>query len=152
MNIFKSIQIGQDRDYLQRWYIIPRNRFFNIYLHRYTGSDDDRALHDHPWWSLSINGKGRLAEIRERFVENDYGWWQAGEETRDIIPFWPYLRAPLDMHRMLLRTETAWTLFITGPRVRDWGFRQFDEPNNWLEKGEFFKKYGIVDPLEEKSI
>lgn len=48
--------------YLGRWFIIPRNRWFNVYLHRFTGSDDDRALHDHPWWSLSIMLAGALDE------------------------------------------------------------------------------------------
>ena len=39
------------KNYLSRWHIIPRNRYFNIYLHKFVGSDDDRALHDHPWRS-----------------------------------------------------------------------------------------------------
>jgi hypothetical protein len=41
--------IGGDSPYMLRWWIIPRNKFFNIYLHRFLRSDDDRALHDHPW-------------------------------------------------------------------------------------------------------
>lgn len=40
--------------YLKRWHIIPRNPLANVYLHEFTGSDDDRALHDHPWVSCSI--------------------------------------------------------------------------------------------------
>lgn len=40
--------------YLLRWWVIPRNRFFNVYLHKFLRDDDDRALHDHPWWSMSI--------------------------------------------------------------------------------------------------
>ena len=47
--------IGQSNNpYMQRWWIIPRNRFFNIYLHKIIRSDDDRALHCHPFDSLSI--------------------------------------------------------------------------------------------------
>lgn len=38
---------GHERPYLLRWFIIPRNRFFNIYLHKFLRSDDDRALLDH---------------------------------------------------------------------------------------------------------
>jgi hypothetical protein len=45
---------GQANPYLLRWWIIPRNRFFNIYLHRFLRSDDDRALHDHSWCNVSI--------------------------------------------------------------------------------------------------
>ena len=40
--------------YLIRWWVIPRNRWFNIYLHEIRRSDDDRALHDHPWLNCSI--------------------------------------------------------------------------------------------------
>ena len=37
--------IGDPADpYLRRWYVIPRNPLFNIYLHQILRSDDDRAL------------------------------------------------------------------------------------------------------------
>ena len=48
--------------YLHRWHILPRNRWCNIYLHRFVGDDDDRALHDHPWWSVSFLLKGAMLE------------------------------------------------------------------------------------------
>lgn len=35
-----DIIIGENGDdYLHRWYVIPRNRFFNIYLHYFLRSD-----------------------------------------------------------------------------------------------------------------
>jgi hypothetical protein len=34
---------GRERPYMLRWYLIPRNRFCNIYLHHFLRSDDDRA-------------------------------------------------------------------------------------------------------------
>ena len=51
-------------EYLVRRYLLPRNKFLNIYLHKFLGSDDDRALHDHPWYSISCVLKGRLIEHR----------------------------------------------------------------------------------------
>ena len=45
---------GWDDPYLLRWWLIPRNRWFNVYLHLFLRSDDDRALHDHPWFNLSF--------------------------------------------------------------------------------------------------
>lgn len=52
-----------DNPYLLRWYVIPRNRIFNIYLHKFVRSDDDRALHDHPWsWNMSLIIKGIYIE------------------------------------------------------------------------------------------
>ena len=36
---------GAEDPYLLRWYLIPRNPFVNVYLHKFLRSDDDRALH-----------------------------------------------------------------------------------------------------------
>lgn len=69
---------GHERPYLLRWWVIPRNPVFNIYLHQFRRSDDDRALHDHPWlfnasWLLSgeyvehtIKAGGLLVRTRRR--------------------------------------------------------------------------------------
>ena len=53
-----GIDGGPRRPYLTRWHMIPRNPWFNIYLHFFVHGDDDRALHDHPWrsWSLLLDG------------------------------------------------------------------------------------------------
>jgi hypothetical protein len=40
---------GEQRPYLLRHFVIPRNPLFNVYLHCFLRSDDDRAHHDHPW-------------------------------------------------------------------------------------------------------
>jgi hypothetical protein len=49
---------GADDPYIRRWWVIPRNRWFNVYLHQFLRSDDDRALHDHPWANCSILLRG----------------------------------------------------------------------------------------------
>lgn len=48
--------------YLNRWWVIPRNRYFNVYLHQIIQDDDDRAMHDHPWINCSIILKGAYRE------------------------------------------------------------------------------------------
>ncbi len=53
---------GKNDPYVRRWWIIPRNRFFNIYLHQFLHSDDDRALHDHPWVNFSYLLRGGYLE------------------------------------------------------------------------------------------
>jgi len=98
-----------NHNYLKRWFVIPRNRFFNIYLHCFTGSDYDRALHDHPWWSLSILMKGEL-------IEHTFN-------AKKTIPRWlPIIRSAKRAHRIELVRGPAWTIFITGPKIRPWGF------------------------------
>jgi len=97
--------------YMRRWYVVPRNNRFNVYFHEILRSDDDRALHDHPWaWNLSIVLSGGYFEID-----------RAGR--RWVRPGSVRLRRGVFAHRLELRDGVmARTLFLTGPRVREWGF------------------------------
>ena len=109
-------------NYLLRWWIIPRNGLYNLYLHEIRKSDDDSAMHDHPWenTSLVISG-GYLEHTPEGVFERKAG---------DIVH-----RKPTDLHRLEVRPgETAITLFATGPKVRDWGF---ECPKGWVPWQEF---------------
>lgn len=56
---------GAEHPYMLRWYVIPRNPLVNVYVHKFCRSDDDRALHDHPWWFVSLILRGRYDEITE---------------------------------------------------------------------------------------
>lgn len=103
---------------LVRWWLIPRNRFFNIYLHHTLKSDEDRALHDHPWASMSILLWGRLEETYSRTP------YKSIYRARRLPWLWPVFRKATDAHRLRVPdpSKTPWTLFITGPKVRKWGF------------------------------
>lgn len=117
---------GYDDPYLKRWWLIPRNRFFNIYLHRFMRSDDDRALHDHPWWNVSVLLDGQYVEhtIAQGGINH-----RAPREAGD----WKFRRASA-AHRIELTNGPCWTLFITGPRLRSWGFHC---PKGWVHWQEF---------------
>jgi len=105
-------------EYLLRRYLVPRNRYFNIYLHQFLDSDDDRALHDHPWVSVSILLKG---ELIEHLPNGDRQMIRRGR----VI-----YRSPTYLHRIELpENQSATTLFITGPVVRKWGFVC---PRGWM--------------------
>lgn len=114
--------------YLHRWHLIPRNRFFNIYLHKFVGNDDARALHDHPWWSFSIRLKGKLRE-HYRPMDNQI-WWVQRSRMAPRLCF----RSPTFAHRLeLIDKKPAWTLFITGPVIRLWGFHCGNKWKPWFE-------------------
>lgn len=108
---------GHDDPYLRRWYLIPRNPALNIYLHQFLRDDYDRALHDHPWWFVSLMLRGAYTEITERGPIRR----RAGS-----IAFRPAEwrhRVELDWADGLTRRGIpAWTLIVTGRRVRTWGF------------------------------
>ena len=110
-----DVLIGKaDDTYMQRWWVIPRNRIFNVYLHHFLRSDDDRALHDHPWLNASILLQGRYTEhtIAAGGV-NHRAVYAAG-----AVKF----RGPRYAHRIELTDGPCWSLFITGPNIRTWGF------------------------------
>jgi len=123
---FKKPDVIIGDDYLRRWYVIPRNPFFNIYLHEFRHSDDDRALHDHPWYSVSFLLKGELKEHTFNGV-------------RFITRFLPIFRTAKHAHSLELIKGPAWTIFITGPKIRDWGFHC---PNNWKRWEDFTDESG----------
>lgn len=101
--------------YLLRWWLIPRNRFFNVYLHEFWRSDDDRALHDHPWFNFSFLIDGQYTEHtieagginkRELKKAGDFRFRWSGKFA----------------HRIELTHGRCTTIFVTGPKYREWGF------------------------------
>ncbi|MDP3327165.1 hypothetical protein [Parvibaculum sp.] len=118
--------IGDPSDpYMHRIFVVPKNRVFNIFVHRIMRDDDDRALHDHPWWSVSWIFRNHYFDIVPKFPDS----FRICGHGR-LIPVrreeWSMtFRRATDLHRIVLpgpgKTE-AWSLFITGPEIRDWGF------------------------------
>jgi hypothetical protein len=115
---------------MRRWHLIPRNPFFNVFLHHIIESDDDRALHDHPWVSLSVILDGSYVEI-----------------TRTGERLWPtdaiIFRRAKHAHRLVIKPldasfSGALSLFITGPTIRQWGFLC---PQGWRSA----KEYTVLD-------
>lgn len=135
---------GTNDPYMLRWFLFRSKRFDKLprlYLHKFLRSDDDRAPHDHRWWFVSLILWGSYIEHR----------WIDGVEIvrRRRAPSIAY-RSLSTRHRVELDRESnfggftlpvkswfnpVWTLILTGPDVRAWGFwcrehfipwRQFD--------------------------
>lgn len=136
--------------YLQRWWIIPRNPFFNIYYHNFNRSDVDLALHDHSYVNMSFL-------LNSEYIEHT----EKGSYHRKVGDI--KMRLPKTLHRIELfgyddffvfphvrRNKECWSLLITGPRVREWGFQDgpivrnwlgFKTKANWLDHESFIEKY-----------
>ncbi len=109
---------GKTNPYMIRWFVLPRNPWFNCYLHKFVRDDDDRALHDHPWWFVSIVLRGGYEEFDHINAE-----WGTVRRVGSIA-FRPAT------HRHIVRLigrKPCWTLVFTGPKSREWGF--------WCPKG-----------------
>lgn len=132
--------------YMDRWWRIPRNPILNVYYHIIRRSDDDRALHCHPWWNFSIVLTTGYWEhrIREGGV-HERQWCPPG-----TLKFrWHGKKAhrlELDRTEVLLsgfgRIEEedtgkryeelpVHTIFVTGPVLRRWGFH--DGERGWVD-------------------
>lgn len=118
--------------YLDRWYLLhdkpeddPRlpgqsdddngtEHPWDLYLHRFHRSDDDLALHNHPWrWALSLVLVGGYSEERrvgDRVVRRTVRPWSFNVVRGD------------DYHRVDLLEQDAWSLFLVGPKVSSWYF------------------------------
>lgn len=119
-----------------------------VRIHEVITSDDSRAFHDHPWTFLSIGLVGTYVE-ETPFVGIDGAVPPPGAPDnwhRTLrAPFINVKRAT-DLHVLAVPGRSVWTLFLSRPKTRSWGFagpfgwlpwRSFDaefpERNAWTE-------------------
>ena len=139
---------AEDCPYLERWLLgvgVPgRSAWFTIRLHHFFRSDEDH-LHDHPFWFITLVLKGFYEDwvecpwckLRHR-IRSDCECGGSGQivGTR-MTPGKVRFRLALHQHRVV--TDGVWTLVLSGPKVRDWGFYT---PDGWLRQRAYFRKYG----------
>jgi hypothetical protein len=130
-----------DNTYLLRWYLIPHNHRMNIYLHKFVRSDDDRALHTHPWnFNISVLLRGAYDEVTAAGVQRlDEGQIKVRiGEAPHRVRLCPTVGSTVDGFVTAVE-RPAWTLFITGPKVREWGFLC---PQGWRHWKDFTRSTG----------
>lgn len=114
--------IDLDGKYYIERYLAKRFKRWNveIVLHRYLGSDGDRAVHDHPWrLSIGIPITGGYTDERVLGFEPNNGW---KSKMVKIRPWrWNFISA-LRYHRIAYVEPGTWTLFITIKEFKGWGF------------------------------
>lgn len=113
---------GKEDPYMVRWWVIPRNKWFNWYMHLIVKSDRDEALHDHPWINLSLLVNGAYDEYTPSGVER-----LSEGELR--------MRRPTAAHRLAMvgDSEEIVTFFFTGPVWRHWGFHCKNGWRHWKD-------------------
>jgi hypothetical protein len=127
----------ENEPYLERYYLFlkERNRFpFNVFLHKFLKSDPD-DVHDHPWPYATLILKGGYWEWIPQFNSagqkiGEVAAWRGPGHFR-ISPARSYHRIELDP------AVTAWTLFMPGPKQKDWGFLV---RNQWIQWEEYLKQ------------
>jgi hypothetical protein len=152
-----KVVVNCDRDpYLYRWYIF-RTKRVALFLHKFVRSDEDRALHDHPWAFLVIPiWRGYVEHIQKRVsrrtqpsVKNGFQWhenWVTTEPSKRRV--WPiigmrYRRATyrhrVELFRQVLKRRGSW--IIQTKELPSWSFFfRFRETRTWG----FWPKEGFI--------
>jgi hypothetical protein len=127
----------ENEPYLERYYLFlrERERFpFNVFLHKFLKSDPD-DVHDHPWPYATLILKGGYWEWIPHFdtvgrKTGEYQVWRGPGHFR--------ISKANSFHRIELDPDiTAWTLFMPGPKQRDWGFLV---KNKWIQWEQYLKQ------------
>ena len=127
----------ENEPYLERYYLFLREREqfpFNVFLHKFLKSDPD-DVHDHPWPYATLILKGGYWEWIPHFdtvgrKTGEYQVWRGPGHFR--------ISKANSFHRIELDPDiTAWTLFMPGPKQRDWGFLV---RNKWIQWEQYLKQ------------
>lgn len=122
----------KDRPYLVRW--VLNFGLFSIRIHHWLYSDDLRNPHDHPWWFWTLCLWGRYTDSSENGEDN---------VKMGSIRFRPA------RHRHSVKVKKrCWTLLITGPEERVWGFWV---KGKFRKRNKYFFEHGHHDPLNPKE-
>jgi len=142
-HLFKRLgryRVIMDREnnepYLERYYLFLRDRTwfpFNVFLHKFLKSDPDH-VHDHPWPYATVILRGGYWEWVPQFDANGYKICEIAKWRRPghfrICSADSYHRIELDP------SVVTWTLFVPGPKQRDWGFLV---QNQWVQNEQYFQ-------------
>ena len=127
MVVFGQKLGNPDNPYMKRWCWITSK--FSIRIHHWFYGDDPRAFHDHAWNFVCVVLKGSYEDITPD-----------GTEHMSIGTI-SYRKAE---HKHTIKTTGCWTLVLTGPEIRRWGFwiKNNSGKDVWFKAKRYFLKYG----------
>jgi hypothetical protein len=142
---YKVIENCDHDPYLVRWYVL-RTKWVSLFIHKFIRSDEDRALHDHPWSFLVIPlwrgyiehtsdpvQMGPFIASRQRRVYPILGTRYRHATFRhrvELLKGYRPLPVPSDLVEVThidsdgepMLELPAWSLFFHFKREREWGF------------------------------
>lgn len=124
--------------HFRRWRILS-TPWFGVYIHRIYKADDDKYLHDHPWdyWSMVLTGS--YNEETETSPRPGHG------KENMLVPGSCNSRRGEQFHKIKsLNSKSVTTLFITGKRRRDWGYKV---GKYWVHNEYYRKNKNIEEQL-----
>lgn len=100
--------------HFRRWRLLP-TPLFSIYIHKIYKADEDEYMHDHPWnyFNMILHGS-----YTEKYFDDDM------EQLKYLTPGNCGFNMATRFHKIeKLNSLVVTTLFITGRRKRDWGYK-----------------------------
>ena len=115
-------------EYVIRWMV--ETPLGSVRLHHWLAPDDDRAPHDHPWSFTTFVLRGGYYDLSPTGSEH----LRAPAVRR---------RAAEHPHTVFPDRDGAWTIIVTGPKVRQWGFWVKGANGvKFVKSYRYFYKYG----------
>lgn len=106
--------------YLKRWRF--QTPWFSVRLHHFYRSDDKRAPHDHPFSFITLVLKGAYFDLGEQMVDHlrpgSLRYRPATHRHSVVVDY----NDGTKFSSRYGRTNGVWTIILTGPMVRRWGF------------------------------
>lgn len=143
----RVIERSDGAPYLSKYLVYesgPGRDSWRVHVHCFHQSDEDWALHNHPWeWAVGWILAGGYREWRryERPSGARAPVYEVG--TRAYAPGSVNLILSSTFHRVELLDGECWTLFVSGPIVGTWGFwsRNDDSFTPWRD---FLRAKGLT--------
>ena len=110
--------------YARRW--VLNLGVCSLRVHHFYRSDDKRYFHDHPWWYITLVLWGSYTDV------------SPGGDVLLRLGSIATRRAE-HQHTVVVGPRGVWTLLLTGPEKRKWGFWV---NGKWLRARRYFFKYG----------
>lgn len=108
---FKEIGWTEYKEEFTR-FVLLKNRWFSLYLHKLNAPIWHPQCHDHPWWFIAfLIWPGYLEMVADK-----------SQHRR-----WPgsFLYRPAEFtHNVITPYGTSWSLVLVGPKSRDWGLKE----------------------------
>lgn len=122
--------------YLTRW--VLQTPLGSLRLHHWHAGrgDDPRAMHDHSWWFWTLVLWGEYTDMSPGFDPEDI----TPPDYREALQAGSLrFRSALWKHTVEAGPKGAWTLLLTGPHCRLWGFY---ENGSWVRAVKYFARHG----------
>jgi hypothetical protein len=126
---------------LTRYHLIA-TRLFGVYLHHLHVSDEDRALHDHPWSFVTVllsSGYWEWTQERESAYTGELRVVGRAVLRRSWRPRFSVLCRPAEWAHRLELVRPTWTLVFRWRVRRHWGF--FTARDGWVPWRDYTREY-----------